>query len=61
MNQPVTDTTDHAILIEKLPFEIDGGIASRAAIGLILLTTDCRCMLRLTKARIPWSPESHPN
>jgi len=33
-------STDDMILIEHLPFETDGGIAERAAIGLIVLATD---------------------
>lgn len=31
---------DEMILVEHLPFEVDGGIASRAGIGLIVLATD---------------------
>jgi maleate isomerase len=31
---------DEMILLEHLPFEVDGGIASRAKIGLIVLATD---------------------
>jgi maleate isomerase len=33
-------TQDGMILIEHLPFETDGGIASRGSIGLIVLATD---------------------
>lgn len=40
MNQPATDTTEQTILIENLPFDLDGGIARRASIGLIVLATD---------------------
>lgn len=40
MNQPATDNTEQTILIENLPFDLDGGIASRATIGLIVLATD---------------------
>ena len=32
--------SDDMLLIEHLPFETDGGIAERAAIGLIVLATD---------------------
>ncbi len=34
------DTADDMLLIEHLPFETDGGIAERAAIGVIVLGTD---------------------
>ena len=37
MNQSATNET---ILIENLPFDLDGGIANRATIGLIVLATD---------------------
>jgi maleate isomerase len=42
MNEAVRNLTqgDDMILIEHLPFETDGGIASRARIGLIVLATD---------------------
>ncbi|MCG6887975.1 MAG: Asp/Glu racemase [Gammaproteobacteria bacterium] len=45
MSQPaskaiVDDDRVETKLIEHLPFETDGGIASRAAIGLIVLSTD---------------------
>jgi maleate isomerase len=33
-------TDDEMILVEHLPFEVDGGIASRARIGLVVLATD---------------------
>jgi maleate isomerase len=33
-------TTDDMIMVEHLPFDADGGIASRARIGLIVLATD---------------------
>lgn len=38
----VSDDTAHVEtkLIEHLPYEVDGGVASRAAIGLIVLATD---------------------
>lgn len=45
MNQPAVEATADrnqvdTQLIEHLPYETDGGIASRAAIGLIVLATD---------------------
>ena len=40
MNQPAIESSAQTILIENLPFELDGGIASRASIGLIVLATD---------------------
>ena len=42
MNQPAADVTDavDTRLIEHLPYDTDGGIARRAAIGLIVLATD---------------------
>lgn len=40
MNKPAIDSKDETILIENLPFDMDGGIASRATIGLIVLATD---------------------
>ncbi len=40
MNQPAIDSSEQTVLIENLPFELDGGIASRASIGLIVLATD---------------------
>jgi maleate isomerase len=33
-------SSDEMILLEHLPFDLDGGIASRARIGLIVLATD---------------------
>ena len=33
-------TMDDMLLIEHLPFETDGGIAERAAIGLVVLSSD---------------------
>ena len=40
MNQPALQPTNETRLIENLPFEVDGGMASRATIGLIVLATD---------------------
>ena len=40
MSQPADKAIDETILIENLPYELDGGIASRASIGLIVLATD---------------------
>jgi len=45
MNQSASTVSDDPArletrLIEHLPYEVDGGIASRAAIGLIVLATD---------------------
>jgi maleate isomerase len=42
MNEAVRNVTPETamILIEHLPFETDGGIAARAAIGLLVLATD---------------------
>ena len=40
MTQTATNAHNETILIENLPFEVDGGIARRAAIGLIVLATD---------------------
>jgi maleate isomerase len=45
MSQPASKAIDDASrvetqLIEHLPYETDGGIASRAAIGLVVLATD---------------------
>jgi len=40
MNQNAPQTMDETILIEHLPAELDGGIASRGTIGLIVLATD---------------------
>ncbi len=36
----VADRQNEMLLLEHLPFETDGGIAERAAIGLIVLATD---------------------
>jgi maleate isomerase len=40
MSEPASKAIDDTTLIEHLPYELDGGIASRAAIGLIVLATD---------------------
>jgi maleate isomerase len=40
MSQPASNAIEETMLIENLPYEIDGGIASRASIGLIVLATD---------------------
>ncbi|MFT5220608.1 MAG: maleate isomerase [Planctomycetota bacterium] len=40
MNQTATKAIDQPRLIENLPFDVDEGIARRAAIGLIVLATD---------------------
>lgn len=40
MSTTVSKATDETLLIENLPFETDAGIASRASIGLIVLSTD---------------------
>lgn len=40
MTELATDNAEQTILIENLPFELDGGIARRASIGLIVLATD---------------------
>ena len=40
MSQPASKAIEETLLIEHLPYEIDGGIASRASIGLIVLATD---------------------
>ena len=40
MSLPASKAIEDTFLIENLPYEIDGGIASRAAIGLIVLATD---------------------
>ena len=40
MRQPTTNVMEQTILIENLPFQLDGGIGSRASIGLIVLATD---------------------
>ncbi len=40
MSQPAGKAIEEAVLIEHLPYELDGGIAERASIGLIVLATD---------------------
>jgi maleate isomerase len=40
MSQPASKAMQETLLFENLPFETDGGIARRAAIGLIVLATD---------------------
>ena len=40
MSQPASKAIAGTHLIEHLPYELDGGIASRASIGLIVLATD---------------------
>jgi maleate isomerase len=40
MSQSASNVTPQTMLIENLPYETDGGIASRASIGLIVLSTD---------------------
>ena len=40
MSQPASKAIAGTQLIEHLPYELDGGIASRASIGLIVLATD---------------------
>jgi len=40
MSQPASKATQETLLFENLPYEVDGGIASRASIGLIVLATD---------------------
>ena len=40
MSKPASKAIDETLLIEHLPYELDGGIASRASIGLIVLATD---------------------
>ena len=43
MSQPADkaiEAGDKTLLIENLPYELDGGIAARASIGLIVLATD---------------------
>lgn len=40
MSQPASKAIADTILLEHLPYELDGGIASRASIGLIVLATD---------------------
>jgi len=40
MSQPASKATQETLLFENLPYQVDGGIASRASIGLIVLATD---------------------
>lgn len=40
MSQPASKAIADTRLIENLPYEVDGGIASRASLGLIVLATD---------------------
>jgi maleate isomerase len=40
MGQSASKAMPETLLIENLPFQTDGGIASRASIGLIVLATD---------------------
>ncbi|MCP4391948.1 MAG: Asp/Glu racemase [Gammaproteobacteria bacterium] len=40
MGRPASKTISDTTLIENLPYDVDGGIASRASIGLIVLATD---------------------
>ena len=40
MSQHANSHSEHTIMLEHLPFEMDEGIASRASIGLIVLATD---------------------
>ena len=40
MSQPADKAMTETLLFEHLPYEVDGGIASRASIGLIVLATD---------------------
>ena len=40
MSQHANRHSEHTIMLEHLPFEMDEGIASRASIGLIVLATD---------------------
>jgi maleate isomerase len=40
MSQPASKAMAQTRLFENLPYELDGGIASRASIGLIVLATD---------------------
>ena len=40
MSQPASKAIEDTLLIENLPYELDGGIARRASIGLIVLATD---------------------
>ena len=40
MSRSASKATEETLLFENLPYEVDGGIASRASIGLIVLATD---------------------
>ncbi len=40
MSQPASKAIEETMLIEHLPYELDGGVARRASIGLIVLATD---------------------
>ena len=40
MSATANDAIEQTLLIENLPYELDGGIARRASIGLIVLATD---------------------
>jgi len=40
MSRPASKAIEETLLIEHLPYDLDGGIAQRASIGLIVLATD---------------------
>ena len=40
MSQSASKAIEDTLLIENLPYELDGGIAKRASIGLVVLATD---------------------
>jgi maleate isomerase len=40
MSQPANKAIEDTLLIENLPYDLDGGIARRATVGLIVLATD---------------------
>ena len=40
MSQPASKAIADTILLQHLPYELDGGVARRASIGLIVLATD---------------------
>jgi len=40
MSEPASKAIEETMLIEHLPYDVDGGIARRASIGLIVLATD---------------------
>ena len=40
MSQPADKAIGDTILIEHLPYDLDAGLAQRAAIGLVVLATD---------------------